>query len=387
MLKTKKILFIVEASLKSGAGKCAIELIQRIKDFSEFEPIVVTQYSNDVNSYCSKINVENYHTHYARSCSLGMGRLGWLIAFFMRPILNKLSYSRLKKKIDFSQIYLVHSNAISIDFGAYLHKKTEIPHIWHVRDFLIFEKKWDSIIWNLPLYMKKNSSKIITVSGSLKEYLIQKGCTNNDVETIYDGIEMPKEVVAAPTIGKKTNLNVTCVGNICPLKGQEVLIDAINLLPEEKKDHFKFYFWGEFDNKIKAHIMRKIQNNRLNSLVSFCGFSENIFQELENMDIGVQPSHSEGFSRVTAEYMAANLCVIAANEGAIPELIQDHETGFLYEDYNAKELADLLLYCYDNQDKMKCCAKKAKEKAWQEYDIEKNFNKILDIYRKTIHRS
>lgn len=381
--KKKKVLFIIEATLKSGAGRCAVELIQRIKDSPDFEPIVVTQYSNDINEYCSENDVENYHTHYARTCSLGMGRLGWLIAFFMRPILNKISYYRLAKKIDFSKICLIHSNAISIDFGAYLHKKTGLPHIWHVRDFLIFEKKWDSLIWNLPSYMMKNSSKIITVSNSLKKIFVECGIIGQNIQTIYDGIDLPKN--ANNDCSKQDNniINVACVGYICDLKGQEVLIDAIIRLPIEKRSAFKFFFWGEFDPRFKTHILNKVADNDLESMVFFCGFSKNVFDELRNMDVGVQPSHSEGFSRVTAEYMAAGVCPIAAKEGAIPELIQDHVNGLMYEDYNSKELADLLLYCYDNQDEMKLYGQKAKEKAWQYYDFEKNYNQILDVYRET----
>lgn len=305
----------------------------------------------------------------------------------MRPILNRLSYHRLKKNINFADISLIHSNAISIDFGAYLYKKTGIPHIWHVRDFLIFEKKWNSIIWNLPSYMRKYSSKIITVSDSLKDHLISCDCKISSIQTIYDGIEIPKEENNNVPIQNKKILSVACVGYICELKGQEVLIDAISLLPNEKKSLFRFFFWGEFDNRIKTRIMHKIHENKLESTISFCGFCANVFSELEKMDIGIQPSHSEGFSRATAEYMAAGLCVIAAKEGAITELIQNQENGFLYEDYNAKELAHLLLYCYDNQDVMTNYAKKAKEKALKKYNIDKNFTSITNIYKELLQLS
>ena len=46
--KKKKILYIVEADLTSGSGKCALELIRLLSDKSNFEPIVVTQYQNNL---------------------------------------------------------------------------------------------------------------------------------------------------------------------------------------------------------------------------------------------------------------------------------------------------------------------------------------------------
>ena len=385
-VQSKKILFIIEATLKTGAGKCAIELIQRVHNYSEFTPIAVTQFPNDINDFCSKIGIENYSTNYARTCSLDMKRLGRLFFFLARPLLNRIALKKLKKRLDLSQICLIHSNAISIDFGAYLHKKTHIPHIWHVRDFLIFKKEWHSIIWNLPLYAEKNSSKIITVSNSLKNYLIQQGCSNNSIITIHDGIELPdiakKEYTAPPL---KKVLNVVCVGLICEMKGQETLIDAIIRIPKEKRPFFKFHFFGEKDRETIHHIRNKITENNLDGIILFHDFSSNIFSALVDMDIGVQPSHSEGFSRVTAEYMAAGLCVIAAKEGAIPELIQNGENGLLYEDYNAQELADLLLYCLENIKKMTNYAQKARKDALEKYNFENNYKKILNVYRETLN--
>lgn len=386
VITANKILFIVEATLKTGAGKCAIELIQRVHNCSEFTPIVVTQFPNDINDLCSKIGIENYSTNYARTCSLDMKRLGRLFFFLARPFLNRFALKKLKKRLDFSQICLIHSNAISIDFGAYLHKKTHIPHIWHVRDFLIFKKEWHSIIWNLPLYVEKNSSKIITVSNSLKNYLFQQGCSNNSIITIHDGIELPdiakKEYTVPPL---KRILNVVCVGLICEMKGQETLIDAIVRIPKGKRAFFKFHFFGEKDRKTIHHIRNKITENNLDDIILFHDFSSNIFSALVDMDIGVQPSHSEGFSRVTAEYMAAGLCVIAAKEGAIPELIQNGENGLLYEDYNAQELADLLLYCLENIEKMTNYAQKARKDALEKYNFENNYKKILHVYRETLN--
>ena len=163
----KKILYIIEADLTTGSGKCALELIQLLANKSDFKPVVITQYKNSLNTACDKLSIENYHTHYARTCSLGMGRLGWLIAFFCRPFLNFFSYKRLKKQLDFKSISIIHSNSSSIDFGAYLHRKLQIPHIWHIREFLVFNHIWPAIVSKLPNYIVENSSCVITVSKQL----------------------------------------------------------------------------------------------------------------------------------------------------------------------------------------------------------------------------
>ena len=374
-------LYLIEADLTSGATRCALELVKRLKN-TDFRPIVVTQHKNDFNDVCNQLGIENYHFHYARICSLGMGFIGWLIAFFTHTFLNFLALKYLEKKIDFKNISFIHSNGSSIDFGAYLHKKKNITHIWHVRDFFLFDGTWRPLVKNFPLYLEKNSTKVVTVSKSLEEHLVKNGCSPQKVRTIYDGIDINSEQKRTARLSStKELLHVACVGQICRSKGQETLVDAIIQMTETERSHFVFDFYGELKPDVKDVILDKIIKHKLGKIVVFKGYSKNILHDLNNYDIGVQPSHSEGFSRVTAEYMAAGLCVIAAKEGAIPELIQHNENGLLYEDFNSTELKDQLNFCFQNQEKMHALAKNAQAKFFNNYDIEINVRKILELYQ------
>lgn len=377
----KRFLYLIGFDLTGGSTICALELIKKLQQ-TKFKPIVVTLYKNDFNVFCSKNDIENYSWHFGRICSMSKGVLGRSIAFFMRPILNFIALKYLKQKICFNNINFVHSNDTCIDFGAYLQKKLGIPHVWHIRDFLLFDKKWPPLVNDLPRYMSKNSTKIIAVSRALENYLISNGCAQNKVQTIYDGVTVsfkPSERSFSEI--KKDVLYVACVGQICRLKGQITLVDAISKMTEDERSHFKFAFFGEIKKDVKEELAKKIKEFKLEPCIEFKGYSNNILDDLNNYDIGVQPSHSEGFSRVTAEYMAAGLCVIAAKEGAIPELIQHNENGLLYEDFNSAELKKHLNYCFQNQDEMHALAKKAQAKFFSNYDIEINVRKILELYQ------
>jgi glycosyltransferase involved in cell wall biosynthesis len=382
----KKVLYIVEADLSSGSGKCAIELIRLLKGKTEFIPIVITQYHNNLNIECDKLSVENYSVHYARTCSFGMGKIGWLIAFFCRPFLNFYSYKKLKKFIDFNSLYLIHSNSSSIDFGAYLYKKLKIPHIWHVREFLVFEHLHMPIINNLPKYIVQNSSLIITASNKLSKFIrIRTKC--NNIKMIYDGVHFNSYKTKSHPINDFCKLRLVCVGNLTPIKGQDVLLKAIGLLPEQVQNSVLIDFYGlntdDFEKKLKV-IAKK---NDIEQNISFKGFCSNIFDILPNYDIGIQPSHTEGFSRVTVEYMLAGLCVIGNGDTAIQELIEDGKTGFLYKDFNIQSLADKISYCYNNRKEMKTLGQNAQKIALEKYCIEKNFNKIVNEYRLIGNRS
>lgn len=64
---------------------------------------------------------------------------------------------------------------------------------------------------------------------------------------------------------------------------------------------------------------------------------------LHAIDIFVLPSLSEALSNSLMEAMACGCCAVASRVGGNPELIQDGETGLLFEKGNACDLADRLL--------------------------------------------
>lgn len=375
----KRILFIIQADAESGSGKCALELLS-LQQRDLYKTIVVTQYTNSLNSECDKIGIENYALHYARTCSLGNGIIGFFIALFARPLLNFISYKRLSKKINLREIDVIHTNDSTIDFGAYLHRKLKKPHIWHIREFLVFNKIFEPIIPNLPQYIIQNSTFVITVSNTLKSYLVKKTTPSNKIQTIYDGVKRTIQKEKANIHQQSSTIKAICLGNYCPAKGQSTLLMAIARLPPEIQNKIHFDFFGDNFSGEKQKLIKYAGDHDVVGSVSFHDRAENIADLLFNYDIGIQPSHSEGFSRVTAEYMMAGLCVIAANEGAIPELIQHNENGFLYEDYNIQDLANLLVSCCNNINDIKRVAASAQQKALNLYCIEKNVQNILNIY-------
>jgi glycosyltransferase involved in cell wall biosynthesis len=373
------LLYIIEADLSSGSGKCAIEFLKLLISHTKIKPIVVTQYKNSLNEECTKLNIENYAVHYARTCSLGMGYLGWLIAFLARPFLNFISYKKLKSIIIFNKIDLIHSNNSTIDFGAYLFRKTKIPHIWHIREFLVFERTLFPIVWNLPKYIEKYSSAIITVSKSLKEFIIKGGVKEEHVFAIYDGVSAEgfKQIDFNKSPQK---LKMICLGNYDTIKGQDVVIEAVSMLSKQDLSQISIDFFGADNSNYKSFLIAKCKANHLENIINFYDYASNIPELLTKYDIGLQPSHTEGFSRVTVEYMLAGLSVIATRETSDKEPIYNNQNGLLYYSLRPDQLAQAISFCLDNQDKIKEMGLAAQKDALENYCIENNFQKIVNVY-------
>jgi len=97
-------------------------------------------------------------------------------------------------------------------------------------------------------------------------------------------------------------------------------------------------------------------------------------------------SRSEGFGRVTAEYMHAQLGIIASDSGANPELIEDGVTGLLFKSGDAKSLADCIIRFYNNRELLIQLSHAAREKARREYTQHKNAENIYKIYQEILKK-
>jgi glycosyltransferase involved in cell wall biosynthesis len=102
---------------------------------------------------------------------------------------------------------------------------------------------------------------------------------------------------------------------------------------------------------------------------------------MNNYQIGLMCSRSEGFGLVTAEYMHGQLGVIASDSGANPELINDGRTGLLFKSGDAHDLARCIEKFYSERQLLIQLSKNAREDARERFSSENNANKIFNIYK------
>ena len=82
--------------------------------------------------------------------------------------------------------------------------------------------------------------------------------------------------------------------------------------------------------------------------------------------------------------MLAGLCVIGNKDTSIQELIEDGKNGLLYKDYDLQSLADKISFCFFNRMEMNSIGLLAQKNALDNYCIEKNFYKIVDMYNQVM---
>ena len=134
------------------------------------------------------------------------------------------------------------------------------------------------------------------------------------------------------------------LSNLIPAKGPLVLLEACRIL-KDKGIEFSAHFVGNPSKEISSTFFEMaIRNYGLENFAKYLGpkYGEEKHEELRHADILAFPTEKDCFPLVLLEAMAHYLPVVATNEGAIPQIVQDGRTGFIIRKNNPLDLAEKL---------------------------------------------
>ena len=110
---------------------------------------------------------------------------------------------------------------------------------------------------------------------------------------------------------------------------------------------------------------------------------------MQTVDLVVVPSINEAFGITILEAFALGKLVIASNAGAIPELVVDNDTGFLFPVNNSKILSNKILFAMENPDLCNIISNNAYQFYRGNYTIEAMCSSIFShfyfLYQKKIN--
>lgn len=120
-------------------------------------------------------------------------------------------------------------------------------------------------------------------------------------------------------------------------KGYHVAIKALRMLKDRRKDlRFQFFVaGGGAPNYINSLVEKYDMANEVKLLGQLASGDE-VFKYLDNLDIYLQPSLTEGLPRSVIEAMSRGCPVLASSAGGIPELLDSH---FLHNPGDATKLS------------------------------------------------
>lgn len=200
---------------------------------------------------------------------------------------------------------------------------------------------------------------------------------NKNTTIIFNGTK--KRIVTKDQIVKLESYSLLDICSLSDVKNIDTLIEMMNLLIYKySRQDIHLYIAGNGPNR--KLLEKKIFKYKIENYVTLLGHQKNIGQLLKDTDIFVHSSHQEGFGIVILEAMFEGKPILAANAGAIPEIIDHNITGLLVDPFNIDKWAINIIKLIENQDLAKRLGASAQSVVTKKFSIERYVSQHKNLY-------
>jgi glycosyltransferase involved in cell wall biosynthesis len=383
-----KICFVGHSSRKGGADLVLIETIEALQA-KGIECRVLLPNQGELCTELDRIGVPFSIISYAHWMTRGK------VPFFRRlkAALNIAAKTIIATwKILRWECDVVYTNTATICVGALAARLLFRPHIWHLHEFGMEDQGLSFLFGNrfsLAL-INRFSSRCICVSRALSKKYGGLFLDPSIITVIYPSMHRALAAQSGNTYQDpllfKRSVRFRCmiVGALIEGKGQEESILALAYLKQRGIDA-ELIILGEGLHGYRRHLQELILEHDLMCRVYFGGWVDDSIAAMKSADAVLICSKCEAFGRVTIEGMVAGKVVIGARCGATVELIEDGINGLLYNAGDPNDLANKIMYLYENRDVAERLGRNAR--LWvEDYFTKSRYGEELMTLMASVHK-
>lgn len=229
------------------------------------------------------------------------------------------------------------------------------------------------------------SDKTIAVSENIKNQVLGWPLVSRKITIIHNGVKEIDFYDKTKSRGILTEINqkideekflVGTIAELHPIKGLDILVDAIKSI--ELNIDAQFVIIGEGD--FRKELEEQIKKYNLENKVILLGFLDNAAKYLKAFDLFILPSRSEALALVILESGLSEVPVIATKVGGIPEIISNDLFGKIIESENSKSLAEAIKNSINNYEQTKLTAQNLKTRVEENFNYQKMLDKTISLY-------
>ncbi len=232
---------------------------------------------------------------------------------------------------------------------------------------------------NYSKYLNDKKKLMVIFRGINIDYFDPTTKIENDENKLLNkwDIDKNKKIILLP-------------GRLTSWKGQEVFIEAINLVNIELGyESFYAVILGSDQGRdlYKKKLIRLSEQYRLTKQIRFIDHCKDMALAYKISDIVVSASiEPEAFGRVAVEAQSMEKPIIASNIGGSNETIIDEKTGFLYEAGNAKSLSNKILRIINmDENLLKSIGSKGRKNVVEKFNVEKMCFSTYSEYKRLLN--
>ena len=232
---------------------------------------------------------------------------------------------------------------------------------------------------NYTKYLNAKKKLLVIFRGINVDYFDPTTKLDSDEKKLLKKwqIEKDKKIILLP-------------GRLTGWKGQEVFIEAINLVNIELGyEAFYAVILGSDQGRdlYKKKLIRITEQHRLNNQVKFIDHCNDMALAYKVSDIVISASiEPEAFGRVAVEAQSMEKPIIASDIGGSNETIIDEKTGFLFESSNAKSLSEKILKVLSmDETLLQSIGKEGRKNIIQKFNVEKMCFSTYSEYKRLIN--
>ena len=232
---------------------------------------------------------------------------------------------------------------------------------------------------NYSEYLSSKKKFLVIFRGINTDYFDSKTIKESEEDKLIKQWKIPKD--------KKL---ILLPGRLTSWKGQEMFLDALNLLNNELK-YASFYsvILGSDQGRsvYKKKLIRLVDQHRLSAQVKFIDNYENMPLVYKISDLVVSSSiEPEAFGRISVEAQAMEKPIIASNIGGSNETIINDKTGFLFKAGNAEALSKKIIEVLQlDETTLKSLGNEGRKNVIKKFNIEKMCFSTYSEYKKLIN--